>query len=76
MMDAHAKPMYLPHLANDLCRSCMDEEEEERMLHLLGTCPALCVRRKRYLGAYNFENLQNLSGIDMGIQNLLIGWFL
>ena len=66
------------HLANDFCRSCRDEEEEETVPHLLGTCPALCQRRKKYLDAYYMDNLKELSRIDTGSLNRFIRsseWF-
>ncbi|GBP12692.1 hypothetical protein EVAR_74051_1 [Eumeta japonica] len=36
---SHARRLGLPY--NDFCRSCHDEDEEETVLHLLGTCRAL-----------------------------------
>ena len=52
IMGTHAKRLSLGHFANDFCRRCRDEEEEETVLHLAGTCPNLCKRRRKYLGAY------------------------
>ena len=54
------------HLAKDLCRSCRDEEEEEMVLRILGTGPALFQRRKRQLSAYYIDELSDLSNIDFG----------
>ena len=62
---AQARRISLGHLAINFCRSCTDEEEEETVLYLLGTCPALCYSRKIHLGAYYIHNLSNLSNIDI-----------
>ncbi|GBP12125.1 hypothetical protein EVAR_71694_1, partial [Eumeta japonica] len=35
----HARRLGLPY--NDFCRSCHDEDEEETVLHLHGTCRVL-----------------------------------
>ena len=43
----------LGHLVNDFSRSCGDEEEDETS--------SLRHRRKRHLGAYYMENLDELS---------------
>ena len=50
IMSVHARPIGLGNLADDFCRSCKNEEEKGTILLLLGTCPALCQRRKRDLG--------------------------
>ena len=47
IMGTHARRIGPGHLANDFCRSCRDEEEEETVPHLLGTCPALCQSRMK-----------------------------
>lgn len=39
----HANRMGLGYITKDFCRSCRDEEKEENILHLLGTCAALCL---------------------------------
>jgi len=40
LVGAHAGKLKAPQ--NDFCRSCRDEEEVERVEHLLCFCPALC----------------------------------
>lgn len=57
--------MGLENLENDSCRNYRDEEKNNTILHLLGRCPVLCLRRNRLLGAYYFEDLHELSGIAM-----------
>jgi ribonuclease HI len=54
----HAKRLGLE--ANDFCRSCMDEEEEETVAHFLCSCPALALRRNKHLGKYYMETLSDL----------------
>ena len=44
----HCRRIGLGHFANEFYRTCRVEEEEETFLHLLGTCSALCQRRKRH----------------------------
>lgn len=61
------KRMGMEHLSDNFCRSFKDEEEEEIVLYLLGTCSALCLRRKAYLCSYFFDNLHELSGMSCGI---------
>ena len=51
--------------ANDFCRSCMDEEEEETIPHLLCFCPALSRRRKLHLGAPYYNDIGDLMNIDI-----------
>ena len=63
---------------NDLCRSCLDEEEEESVQHLLCDCPALQGRRLQCLRTHSFDILECLS--DVPLMNLLkfvkrTGWF-
>ena len=50
IMGTHAWRIGIGHLANDFFRSCRDEEKEEAVLQLLGTCPAICQRRKKHIG--------------------------
>ena len=57
----HARRIDLEHLANDFCRSCGNEEDDETIIHLLCTCPALDRRRKRQLDAYYMEDLDVLA---------------
>ena len=60
------------HLANDFCKSCRDEEEEENV------APALCQRRMKYVSTNYVDDLEELSGIDIGSLNCFIGsseWF-
>ena len=52
----HVRRIDLLQLANDFCKSCNDEKEEETLLHLVGTCSVLCC-------AYNMYDLEELSGI-------------
>ena len=54
--------IFIRYLKNKFCRSCRDKEET--VLHLLGTCPALCKRTKRYLGAYYTDDLSDMLNID------------
>ena len=53
-----------------MCRN--EEKNEEIFLRLLGTCPALCQRRKRHLGAYYIGDLRHLWNFDVigGFRNL------
>ena len=44
IIGTHARHIGVGHLANDFCRSCGDEEEDETILYLLCTCPALAQR--------------------------------
>ena len=44
-------------------RSCRNKEEEETVPQLLGTCPVLCQRRRKYLGAYYMCDLGNCRGL-------------
>ena len=53
----HERRIGLGHLGNYFCRSCVDEEENETVLYLLCTCPALGRRKKSHLGAFYMENL-------------------
>ena len=59
-MVKHARCIGLVHLANNFCRSCRDEEEEEAVPHVLGTKPALCQMRKKYLSAYYMDDLEGI----------------
>ena len=47
IMGAHMRYIGLGHLANDFCKNCRDEEEEETASQLLGTYPTLCQRRMK-----------------------------
>jgi len=78
ILGAHAKKIGLGHLTNDFCRSCRDEEEEETIIHLLCTCPALSRNRKKHLGFYNSNYLSDIAKV--GIRQLSSyvgssGWF-
>ena len=42
----------LGRFVNDFCRNCGDEKEEETIIHLLGTCPVLGRRGKKFLGSW------------------------
>ena len=57
-----ARRIGLKLLVNDFCRSYGDKEENETILHLLYTCPALGANRKRYLEAYYMQDLDELGG--------------
>lgn len=63
LIGRHAIRLGVP--SNDFCRSCMDEEEEETIQHLLCTCPALSNRRNIYLGNFFFDNTSELATIDV-----------
>ena len=78
IMGTHARCIGLGHLANNFCRSCSDGEQEVTVPHLLGTCPELCQRKIKYMGTYYVDDLEELSGIDIGSLNRFIGsseWF-
>ena len=45
----------------DFCRSCLDEEEEESVFHLLCSCPALARRRMKVFGSAELTSLTDLS---------------
>ena len=62
----HAWRIDLGHLANDFCRSCRGEEANETILHLMCTCPVLGRRRKRDLGAYSMEDVDELLCMYIG----------
>ena len=49
VMGTHARRI------GDFCRNCRDEEKDKTVIHLLGTCPALCQWRKRRFGAYYMD---------------------
>ena len=51
---------------NDFCRSCGDEEDDETIICLLCTWPALGWRKKRHLRAYYMQDLDELSCMDVG----------
>ena len=55
------------HLTNNFYRTPRDAEEEETLLHLLGTCPALYQRRKRHLCAYYIYNLGYLPTLTLTV---------
>ena len=63
MLSTHASRIALRHLANDFCRSCKDEKERETVTHLLGTCPALCQRRMKYMSTYYVDDQEEVSEI-------------
>ena len=71
-MRTYANCIGLGHLANNFCRSCRDEEEEETFPHWLGTYPTLCQRRRKYLGTYNIDDLEDLSRIEISSINRFI----
>ena len=72
IMGTNARRIGFGHLGNDFYRNCGDEEEEEIVPHLLGTCPHLFQRRNNYLGIYYMNDLEQLSRIDIGCLNHFI----
>ena len=72
IMGTHMKRICLGHLTNDFCRSCRDEEEEKIAPHLLGTCSVLSQRRRKYLGTYYMNYLEELPRINIGSLNRFI----
>ena len=62
----HASRIDLGYLANDFCRSCGDEEEDETVLYLLCTCAALDRKRMSHLVAINMEDLNELPCMEIG----------
>ena len=54
----HARRLDLE--ANDSCRSCLDEEEEETLVHFLCSCPALALRRHKHLSKFRIDCLSDL----------------
>ena len=78
IIGTHANRIGLGHLTNDFCRNCGDEEEAKTVPLLLGICPALCLRRKKYMGAYYMDVLEELSRIDINSLNRFLRspeWF-
>ena len=73
IMGVHVRRIAVERPANDCCRSCRDDEKEETEL-----CPALCQRRRRYLDAYNIDDLSGLLKFDVGsLSRFIFGarWF-
>lgn len=72
----HAERMQIP--TNDFCRSCRDEEEEESIQHFLCECPGLARRRFNALGEPFFNDLEEVSSLQLGRLTKFInssGWF-
>lgn len=67
LIGTHANRLGL--FSNDFCRSCRDEDEEENMYHLLCSCPALAMRRKKYFGEYFLSSTSSL--VQISIFNIL-----
>ena len=65
LIGAHSRKLGLGHLTNDFCRNCMDEEEEETILHFLGSCPALSRMRTELFGFYMSNNLSDFEKADV-----------
>ena len=64
------------HCIMDTPANCIGpEKEEETVPYLLGTCPALLQRRRKYLRTYYVSNLEELSRIDTGSLNCFIRSF-
>ena len=67
--------------ANDFCKSCRNEEEEQNILHLLGTCGTILQKKTALwclLSCYVHHVVEELSRIDIGSLNRLIRsaeWF-
>ena len=77
-MGIHARRIYRGHFANDFCRSCRGEKEDESVIHLLSTCPGLCQKIMKYMGTYYMNDLGELSRSDIGSLNRFIRsseWF-
>lgn len=72
IMNTNEKRMELRNLANAFCISFRDKKVETTILHLLGTSPALCIKRKRHVGAYYLRDICELPGGDMGNLNRFI----
>ena len=72
-MDAPAWRNGVGRLANYFYRSCRYKKEKDTVLHLLGTFPALCQRRKAHLVAYHIHDLGNLSNIDVDCLSITMG---
>lgn len=72
IVGTHVKRMGRGYLVKDFCRSCMDEVEEETVLHLLDAWTQLLMRGKE-AGTYYLKDLNKLSGTDMGSPNPFIG---
>ena len=63
IIGSHARRIFYGHLANDFSSLCKDKEDDETILHLLSTCPALGGRRK---SAYYLDDLDKLACMDIG----------
>ena len=63
----HAGYIELGQPTNVFCRSFKDQEEDETVFHLLCTFPALDRRRKRHLGSYNMEDLDELDALIFAV---------
>lgn len=61
-----AARMNIPH--EDYCRSCLDEDEEETVEHLLCNCTELQEYRLSFLGNRLFADLADLA--DVPLRNL------
>ena len=65
----HARCFYLGYLANHFYRSCRAEEEKRLFEQLFLTCWIYAQQswiRKRYAGVYYMDDLNKVSGMDIG----------
>ena len=69
-MGRHARRIGPGRFANDFCISCRDEEEEDTVPHMLVISSSLCHKRRKCLGTYYLDDLEELSPIDIGIVSL------
>jgi ribonuclease HI len=60
----HAAKMNIPF--NVHCRSCKDPEEAETLEHYICKCPALAKTRQVTLGSYFLNNIDSISGMNVG----------
>lgn len=61
-----------------VCRSCNSIDSEESIFHLLCECPCLRTKRNTHLGQMFFDNLSELSFINLNLMSDFIkstGWF-
>lgn len=73
----HAEKFGIP--SNDYCRSCRSQEENETIFHFMCRCPALALKRKRFLVFLFFASITDVSDIKvLAIVKFILepGWFL
>ncbi|GBP11403.1 hypothetical protein EVAR_71480_1 [Eumeta japonica] len=69
----HARRLGLPY--NDFCRSCHSEEEEETVLHLIGTCRALMITVLNFFRGSSMTCLNCLRSVWALDSFVSSGWF-